>query len=297
MTLCALWRRGQQIQVATDSRLNWNVSRADVGVKLMALPLHLYDPVPQGEPGPPRLAHSRILGLATVGSLETTYIAKELLETVLSSLQFAPGLTDISMEGIANVCARILRNVSREVCAVLAKDGQGQLVLVGRCLETDRSRVFLLTVVAPMTGVDVTVEEILTENGSRYLGSGAAAAEKWSLETGEIFPYQLVRRVANDPDVPSVGGNVQFGVLDTPDFRITGIRDYTVNHARKEFYVGWYLGGLEILGDGERALLGDTGFHFSRAFLNPFEGDIAALLHRGYRIVPSASHWELELTD
>jgi hypothetical protein len=259
-----------------------------MGVKLMPLALRLYHAASAGE-AQPRLAHSRVLGLATVGSLATTYVAKELLEAVLSNLQFAEGLTDISMAGIAEVCARVLRSVSREICAAIFEQGRGQLVLLGHCLVRDVPRVFLLTIAVSGTGVQVEIEEILSENGERFFGSGAEAAVRHLQSSTDVFPYQVVRAVARDPSEPSVGGNVQFGVLDSPDFRIMGIRDFETNEDLKEFYTGFYLGGLEIYGG--RSLFGDLGFAFAKSFLNPFEREIDGLIRRGYTPVESKTHW------
>lgn len=288
MTLCAVWRRNRQIQIATDSRLSWGGARADVGVKLMPLVLRLYHATSEGEERP-QIAHSRILGVATVGSLATTYVAKELLEAVLSNLQFAEGLTDISMAGIAEVCARVVRSVSKEICAAIFEQGQGQLVLVGHCLATEMPRVFLLTVAAGGISVDVVVEEILTENGERFFGSGAFAAKRHRDSGTDVFPYEVVRAVARDPSESSVGGNVQFGVLDGPDFRLMGIRDVETNEDLKEMYVGFYIGGLEIYGGA--SLFGDSGFAFTRSFLSPFEREIIDLMDRGYTLVETRAHW------
>ena len=198
-------------------------------------------------------------------------------------------MANISMAGIADVCARVLRSVSKEVCAALFEGGRGQLVLMGRCLVTDRARVFLLTVVAPLTGVDVTVEEILIQDGTAFFGSGASEAERHSHQSGQVAPFHIVKAIADDPQVPSVGGNIQFGVLDSVDFRITDIRDYKINEELREIYVGFYLGGLEILGGS--SLFGNSGFAFNKPFLTPFESEVHGLLDRGYTIVDSTRHW------
>jgi hypothetical protein len=254
----------------------------------MPLALHLYHSRAAGE-ARPQLFQSRVLGVATVGSLTTTYVAKELLEAVLSNLQFAEGVTDISMAGIAEVCAQVLRSVSREVCRAIFDKGQGQLVLLGHCLVSDSPRVFLLSVTTAATGVDVAVEEILTENGERFFGSGAKAASRHLTNSTDVFPYQVVRAVARDPSEESVGGNVQFGVLDGPDFRIMGIREVDANDELKEFYIGFYIGGLEIYGGA--SLFGNSGYAFSNSFLNPFEREIDDLYRRGYAPVNSKAHW------
>ncbi len=254
----------------------------------MPLALHLYHATNAGEDWP-QIAHSRVLGVATVGSLTTTYVAKELLEAVLANLQFAEGLTDISMAGIADVCARVMGSTSREICAAIFEKGQGQIVLLGHCLVTDMPRVFLLTVTASDIGVDVAVEEILTEDGERFFGSGALAAKRHLDSSTDVFPYQVVRAVARDPSEPTVGGNVQFGVLDGPDFRIMGIRDVETNDVLREMYVGFYIAGLEIYGGS--SLFGNLGFAFARSFLSPYEREIIDLMDRGYNLVETRAHW------
>lgn len=288
MTLCAVMRHGSHIHVATDSRLSFGKVSADVCIKVMALPLHLFHATPAGRQQPV-LAHSRILGVVTVGSLATTYVAKELLGSVLSSLQFADGLADISMAGITDVCARVLRSVSRDVCAAIFNEGRGQLVLVGECVITRSARAFVLSVSAPPTGVDVTVAEILTDSPAAFFGSGKNAAQAAYTHEPDLFSYQIVRAVCNDPRVPSVGGHVQFGILESGDFRVMGIRDYQVNEARKEIYTGFYIAGVEVYGGND--LLGDSGFALQKGFLSPFESEILEFECRGYAGVASQAHW------
>ena len=58
-------------------------------------------------------------------------------DPVTSNLQFADGLADTSMAGIADVCDRVLRSVSKDICAAIFENGQGQLILLGHCLVTD----------------------------------------------------------------------------------------------------------------------------------------------------------------
>lgn len=290
MTLCVVTRHKQQVQVATDSRLNWGISNADIGVKIMTVPLRLHPPKAEGNHARSQPEYSRTLGLAAVGSLPTTYVAKELLGSVLSSLQFVPGATDISMSGIAEVCARILRNVSREICRALFADGTGQLVLVGRCLITEQSHVFVLTVENNGEDLDVLVEEFTDEDAPLFLGSGAAAARR-AASRHSIFAFDVVREVAANEEVKTVGGNVQFGVLEAkePDFRVTGVRDYRVNHARKEVYLAFYMGGLEIMGGA--SLLGDINYAINTSYLNPVRREVDRLVERGYLIVPSTTNW------
>jgi hypothetical protein len=289
MTLCALQRQNQQVWVATDSRLTWRGRSvpADVGVKLMPLVLRVYGAVEAGSNAPPTLLHTRVLGLATVGSLVTTFVAKQLLEAVLSSLQAAGHLADLSMRTIAEVCAKVLESVSRDVCNAIFEDGTGQLVLVGKCLETHHPRVFVLRVPEAGGGKVVEIEEVLQENGVLYLGSGREAAEAIN-PTGWLF--DTVQKVADDPEVPSVGGNVQFGVLSEDDFRIMGVRAVKVNHDLKEFYIGYFVAGLEILGGD--AFLADRGLILRGSFLNPIDPQVRELLMFGYMPVRSMEHWE-----
>ncbi|MGD0265296.1 MAG: hypothetical protein ABSD47_10175 [Candidatus Methylomirabilota bacterium] len=289
MTLCVVWRpKGGVIQVAADSRVSFGSDAADVAVKVTALPMRLYHATPHGS-DELRLAYERILGLAVVGSLPTTYIAKELLQGVLGSLQFAEGIADISMNGVARVVATVFRSVSRDVCRAIFERGRGQLILVGHCLEHRTGRAFLLSVETTSGKVDVEISELLTSNNYAFFGSGASAATALHAANPDSPGYRIVRAVCDDPAVPSVGGNIQFGILDSEDFRVMGIRDYRVNSHLKEIYTAFYMAGVELYGG--QNLLGDSGFAVRSAFLNAFEADILSLMNQGYAVVNSDAHW------
>lgn len=289
MTLCVVTRHNQQVQVATDSRLNWGGSSADNGVKVMPLELRLYRPNHQGSDQPDAPVHARTLGFATVGSMATTFVATQLLQAVFSSLQFVPGATDISLRSIADVAARVLRNVSRDVCSALGKDGEGQLVLVGRCIESGDARVFVLSVDASEYPLDIGVEEFEEEDEPLFLGSGAGEARRQNPRSA--FAFDIVRDVIRGNAVGTVGGNLQFGILkaNEDDFRVWGVRAYQVNDDRKEIYDAFYLGGLEVMGGD--SLLDGTNFHLRASFLNASRQEVDRLLDRGYNLVRSIEHW------
>jgi hypothetical protein len=102
--------------------------------------------------------------------------------------------------------------------------------------------------------------------------------------------YRIVRAVCEDKSEKSVGGNIQFGLLDSDDFRVMGIHDYRVNDALKEIYTGFFIAGVEIAGGD--SLFGDSGFALHRGFLNPFTAEIQDYHKKGYAGVASMKDWD-----
>ena len=74
MTLCIAWKETSGlIQLATDSRISWSTTgRADVGIKIMSMPIRLYDATPAGT-SLRACVHEGVLGLAVVGGVSTVW--------------------------------------------------------------------------------------------------------------------------------------------------------------------------------------------------------------------------------
>lgn len=290
MTLCIASRyRNGSIHLVTDSRLNFgsSIDAADTGTKVADIPLRLYSPAAAGSA--PLIHHEGVVGVAVVGSQTTTYVVRELLRPILGSLQFAGHLADTSLKGIAEVAAAVLRAVSRETCRILFEKGLGQVILVGWCPEERRGRGFCLSPQVRAASVDVSITELFDSAKHEFFGSGAEEARALSNSHPAWLGYNIVRAVCEDANVPSVGGAVQFGLLEDTDFRVMGVRDYLLNHDLREIYTAFYLGGVEVYG-GEN-LLGDLGMSVRERFFSPFESEILNWMELGYAGVNSTAHW------
>ncbi len=290
MTLCIAWKDSKgSIYLASDSRISIGFGSTDVGVKVMSLPLRLYESTPAGASSP-TLTHRRELGIAVIGSLTTTYIAKELLQNVFAGLQYAEGVADESFASMVELGASLFRQLTHDVCRLLFSNGLGKLVMVGYCPVERCGKAFVVSIDASSYPVQATQTELFTSQAFEFFGSGRTAAISLHQQNSHaLSPYQLVRGVIAAKAIESVGGAVQAGILDSEDFRVVGVRDYRQNDSLKEMSIGHFLGGQEIV-DGPLQF-SSKGFVVSSPFLDPFQSEIDALFSQGYSPVSSTDHW------
>lgn len=283
MTLCAVLRHPDgRLEITTDSRVTVAAGKsADVAVKVAVVPLRLERPKGRDQSAP-MVTLERDLGVAVVGSMVTTMSTVELLRSVLANLQFVPGRADRSLRGIAELAAIVLRRISAEVCQHVFENGRGIIILAGLCPVSSLTKAISLTVTLEALVVDVTVEEIDLFDGPVFFGSGAPAARALHESHPGRSVQRIVRDVAEDPQVPSVGGNIQYGEVTDGHFVVRGVRSLHVDHAERTARVGFYLAGIELFG-GEDAF-SESGFVPRKRFIDPFAQEIDALLALGYDV-------------
>lgn len=147
MTLCMAWKGNGTVHFASDSRLTVaNNSYADVGIKVLTLPLTILNPS-QGDSHVPRTAAlSTDMGMCFAGSAVNSLMVKESVIEVLKRLQHAPGYTDTSMVAIANFIFTAYKMISKEVCqTALGPNGRANILVGGQCTQTKTLRVFHLS--------------------------------------------------------------------------------------------------------------------------------------------------------
>ena len=290
MTICAVTRVGTSIQLATDSRLSWGkvLSSADIGVKIMSLPLTLIPPT-DAATGVTPPGSTTVLGLAFTGSSTTSYVAKDVLGSIFSALQYAEGVSDISLSGIAALSAAILERISRDVCQAIFESGVAELILVGWCPVQQAARAFRLGSTSPNEPFAITYTEILLDDDWAFYGSGTTDARLIHQQHPTWQGYRVVHHLSHEGNVSSVGGPVQIGLVEDHHFAVKGVRDFRVDHTRREVFVGFFIGGVELLGANDP--FGDSGMVTRKSFIAPFEHDINELLDQGYNLVDSTAHW------
>ncbi len=274
MTLVVAWRDNSDIHLAADSRLSFGqgAAPADVGAKITVIEMRVSGPTPAGTTGP-TWTTARHLGLAVVGSLTTAAVLQATLTSVLGSLSAVGNV--ITMDDVSSIVEQLFQHVSQAVCAAIFNQGRGELVLVGWCDGQRMNRAFLFQIDANAFPIQVTRSEVLRSNKIEYRGSGSAAA---LAQHGN--PLQVLKAVILDPNIPSVGGAVQYGRLRGCDFRLLMVRDYNPDDSSKTVEVAFFLHGLPLLGTATPAL--PAGYSVSGTAIDPFCSDINALLARGY---------------
>jgi len=223
MTLCIVWRDGSNIKFVSDSRLSFgSAGTSDFGIKVVRIPFNIYGP---DEPGSDRsLILSGDLGMAFAGSAIGALMVKEALAEVLFSMQAIPIFDDhaYGMDSIANFVFCAYEVISKELCAIMDKNGCTCIVFGGHCAIQNKLRAFRIETDDQKQRHK---SEVLTGNTDMEIfGSGGHAARKQMPERAtERDIIDVLQRVIDDPTVPSVGGNIQYGSFAGSKFQPAGI--------------------------------------------------------------------------
>jgi hypothetical protein len=239
MTLCIVWRDSESIHFCSDSRLTFGDGFADVAVKVMRLPVSIYSPRQNGSR---TVDHSLELGMCFSGSSAVSLIFKETLAELVKELQYAPGHTDKSMRGLAN----LMFNGYRSIAASLHRGGAGaaarmDIVIAGRCPVANELQAFLMQ---PDSKLEPVMTPILEAPGSfEIIGDAQARARSLLPAKPRAQDYlRTLKEVIDDPDARTVGGPIQYGTFQGDEFRCFGVAVLDGSGAR------YWRAGLDING-------------------------------------------------
>ena len=261
MTLCIAWKDSEGVHFASDSRLTLATdSVADVGVKVLALPLRILDPGDDTGGGAQTVAFRSELGMCFAGSAVNSLTIKESLAEVLQTLQHVPDHTDTSMQGIAAFIFTAYKSISQRVCeTAIGANGRADILVGGLCAIKKTVRVFRFCTDAKNKH---SYTEVLTVPGYVLLGSGSVPAENQMPQNPSKLDYlNVLRCVIGDPEIGAVGGNIQYGLFIDQEFRVHGIYENgpPVHHWRA---------GLDF--NSAEFIENESGFIPGTPLINPF---------------------------
>lgn len=231
VTLVSIWisseNGGHRLWAASDSRLSDDAARLiDQGVKLFELPVICR--APADDTGDfTEVYFVNTFGLACAGSSLIYQQVQANLIPLLGNLIGLRGSVP-SLEDIANFVAAIAR---RYVEAVGVRFPEGalrvQLVVAGWCATTGSLRAFEMR---PTLRDDHVSMDVLPIDLSKPFFAGDRVEDAYRL-CDDIMsgnapgapttraPLSVLRRLIDDPGVPSIGGDVQIGFTVGPGFR------------------------------------------------------------------------------
>ena len=269
MTLCMAWRnKDGTVHFASDSRYTLaSNSYADVAIKVLSLPLTILNPA---EPGnSPRTVYQTMeLGMCFAGSAINSLAVKNSVVEALKSLQFAPGYTDTSMKAIAGFVFTAYKIISKEVCATsLAERGRANILLGGMCAVTNTVRVFQFLTDEQNQH---SLSEILIDKDHAFIGAGAQAAEdNLPQDRNDDAEYlNVLKLIIDDPNVPSVGGHIQYGRFRGSHFVVYGILELDGQDAPAPHRVHYWRGALDL--NSKAFLAGHDSFVPGVPLIDPF---------------------------
>ena len=223
MTLCVVWRDSSgEVHFAADSSVTVaSNSNANVAIKVTRIPCEIFPP--SGDVGSKNAHYQLDIGMAFAGSHVCAYVIKESLVELLTSLQYIPGQTEVSMDKIAKIAFRAYGDLSKRVCSTsIAQNGICEIFLAARCPKNKTVRVFRLS--TDPTNNTHHLAEILQGSGVELAGSRTKRAMKSSYYPHE--PLKVLKEVIDDPTVDDVGGAIQYGRVEQNKFRIFSVYGY-----------------------------------------------------------------------
>ncbi|WKZ76141.1 MAG: hypothetical protein QY303_04995 [Vicingaceae bacterium] len=272
MTLVIAHRLNNHISLSSDSRISFGTAgHIDYGIKVFSVPVKIYSPT-SSETNITNLDYDYKLGLAVVGSAINAYTVKESVYEILQHLQYLPGYTDLSMEGIAGLVFKVFKKTTLDLGDIIQANGICELILAGYCPIQNKVRIYKFSCDTSTYPIRPFHEEILIENGIEFFGSGKTEANNIHTQNINLSPLHIIRQVINDGKVSTVGGGLQYGEFVINNFTIYGVENYELNGdgTFKEYL--YTLRGINLYKDEfER---GDDGFHVAYKFKRPFEQEI-----------------------
>jgi hypothetical protein len=278
MTLVIAQRIGNNISFSSDYRISFgNQGRIDFGIKIFSVPVKIYSPT-SVETNVSTLDYNYKLGLAVIGSAINAYTVKESVFEILQHLQYLPGYTDLSMDGISRLVFKVFNKTTQDLGPILRYNGLCELVLGGYCPLENRVRVYKFSVRLHPDRIEPYFEEILQGDSIQFFGSGKDEAELIHNANNRLSPLFILREIIRSGAVDTVGGGLQYGEFVINNFKIFGVVDYEL-HPDGSFKEYLYtLRGINLYKDEfER---GEDGFHVAYKFVEPFRQEIRDILAR-----------------
>ena len=133
MTCAIVWRSGDQIHLASDSRITFKTGTqidryADVGVKVMSLNIGVID-----TNFPSKLIFEGVYGFCYAGKLHSGSTFKNLIEEILKSSQYIGNRSIISFEEICEYIVRISSAVTQVFSEELLGNESWTFIICGYC--------------------------------------------------------------------------------------------------------------------------------------------------------------------
>ncbi|MBB2187826.1 hypothetical protein [Gluconacetobacter liquefaciens] len=229
MTLNIVWRDpGYRVHFFSDSRVNLGASSSDFGIKINRMPYNIYGPAMDGEE--PSLIRCGDIAITFAGYSIIPLMMKEALAEILFKVQAVPGWSDYDMDALSKFIFHAFDTIARD--ADFKTNGKINVGIIfgGWCEKARKHRVYKMELTE--TTIPSLTEVLLQPGEIEVMGSGKAEAER-ILEGQPLTPRNIVgalKSVIDDPEVPSVGGNIQYGDLDANRFRPHGVIEINGNN-------------------------------------------------------------------
>jgi hypothetical protein len=222
MTLVIAERKNNLVSIIADSRFNYGgTTNFDFGIKVS--PLRIKIRSPNETDGSSTVDYDHLIGVGVTGSVIAAATIKEYMAAALVNIQYTPGYTDFSFEGIVSFIAKFYEKICFEMSVLFREKGICEMVMAGFCPAQERIRCFYLTMDVSDYPIKIVCKEILEGDGIVFFGSGKIEASKVQIDHPNYSALNIVRRVIFDGKNPTVGGSIQLGNFNNNNFVVTGL--------------------------------------------------------------------------
>lgn len=236
MTLCLAWKQGNEVFIASDSRLsNYNGIVSDDASKIFKIEVKIYGPMPANQKNATEpLLIQTTYGMCFSGSYLNGSTIADTIEEVLSNIQGSPERSDFSIEALIDIAFSIYKQVSNQLMAIHNQFGLSTVLIGGYCPLNSEFGLFRFKASQANPNEPIVFENLkinLEEEGIYYIGDQTAIERSIELSKNleENYTYfHVLREIIRDNNFRSVGGNIQAAKFHPTSFETFGIAEHSV---------------------------------------------------------------------
>ena len=221
MTLSIVWRdQSSNIQFFSDFRVNLGSASSDFGIKVVRIPFNIYGPNDVHNQAP--LITSGDIGMTFAGTTVLPLMVREALAEILFRVQAMPGYSNYDMDAVSDLLFNSFDLIARDADFATNNKIDACIVFAGYCTTKQTYRAFLMDVTRQ--SLPARREILAAPLDIEIVGSGKAAAS--ALIATPATQKQIInalQAVIDDPSVPTVGGNIQYGSFRGSNFQPFGV--------------------------------------------------------------------------
>lgn len=236
MTLCVAWNTGSNIHFAADSRITSGNDYSDNAIKIIPVPIHVYEPKDNDTGQMLTLFHQEY-GMCFAGSFLGAYVIREFMICTLQRLQCIPKFMDLSFYQICRSIYKFYEHLVHVLYHDLQSEHSIDFFVAGFCPNNKRLEIAKFFIQYNAAFTDFTTKWTLIDNTTQFVEALGAGDNEFLVNYGSLpsIPdrnkriMHSIKKTIDEQKVKSVGGNIQYGTFDDHNvFSTSGIvyREY-----------------------------------------------------------------------
>jgi hypothetical protein len=279
MTLCIAWKSGQEVYLASDSRLTSNGSLVTNDAnKIFRIKVEIYGPIPENTPNAEEpIVFQSSFGLCFAGSYINGSVLADTIEEVLTNIQAVP-YSDYSIDNLSDIAFVVYKKVSIQLMNIHRQDGLSEVLFGGYCPINQNLQFYKFSPkFEEGEKLDFEKKEVEITEQATFIGDSKAKQQANSLlsKLGKNYThFHLLREIIKDDSIATVGGNIQAGLFRPHSFKTYGIAEYSTyedEYGLLQVKNSYTFRGISLDLDDEE--LSKGYLHINKTIFNPFESE------------------------